>query len=57
MSKRNLATSLWFLMGWTLGLMLVATAGLPSFVAPALGVLFAAIVRWDPSGRIWHDVR
>ena len=57
MTKRNLATVLWLLMGWTLGLMLAATAGLPSLTAPALGVLFAAIVHGDPSGRIWHDVR
>ena len=55
MSKRNLATSLWLLMGWTFGLILAAMAGLPSLAAPALGVLFAAIVRWDPSGRIWHE--
>lgn len=55
MSKRNLATTLWFLMGWTLGLVLASTAGIPSLAAPVLGVALAAIVRWDPSGRIWHE--
>ena len=55
MNKRNLATTLWFLMGWTLGLVLASTAGIPSLAAPVLGVALAAIVRWDPSGRIWHE--
>lgn len=57
MSKRNLATSLWFLMGWTLGLIVAFAAGLPSLLGPVLAVLLAAIVRWDPSGRLWPRAR
>ena len=53
MSKRNLATSLWFLTGWTLGLIAAFAAGLPSLLGPVFAVLLAAIVRWDPSGRLW----
>jgi hypothetical protein len=55
MSKRNLATSLWFLMGWTFGLILASIAGIPSLAAPVLGVALAVVVYRDPSGRLWHE--
>jgi uncharacterized membrane protein YoaK (UPF0700 family) len=55
MSKRNLATTLWFLVGWTLGLFLAFAAGLPSLLGPALAVVLAAVVYRDPSGRLWHE--
>jgi hypothetical protein len=53
MSKRTLATSLWFLTGWTLGLIVAFAAGLPSLLGPVLAVLLAAVVYRDPSGRLW----
>ena len=53
MTKRNLATILWFVTGWTLGSLLAAFTGLPSILALALGLSFAAIVRWDPTGLLW----
>lgn len=53
MSKRNLATSLWFMVGWTVGAVIAFVAGLPSALALIVGVGFAAIVRWDPTGHLW----
>jgi hypothetical protein len=53
MNKRNVATVLWFLAGWSLALMLATFAGLPSILAPVLAIGLAALVRWDPTGRIW----
>ena len=38
MNKRNVATLLWFLMGWSLALVLAAFAGLPSILAPVLAI-------------------
>jgi uncharacterized membrane protein YoaK (UPF0700 family) len=55
MSKRNLATTLWFLVGWTLGLFLAFATGLPALLGPVLAVVFAAVVYRDPSGRLWHE--
>lgn len=53
MKKRNLVTILWFVTGWTLGSLLAAFTGLPSILGLALGLSFAAIVRWDPTGLLW----
>lgn len=53
MTKRNLAAVLWFLAGWTLGALLAAFIGLPYLLAPVLGILFGAIVRWDPTALLW----
>jgi hypothetical protein len=53
MNKRNVATLLWFLTGWSFALMLATFAGLPSILAPVLAAGLAAFVRWDPTGRIW----
>jgi hypothetical protein len=53
MNKRNVATLLWFLSGWSLALMLAAFAGLPAIYAPVMATLLAAVVRWDPTGRLW----
>lgn len=53
MNKRNVATLLWFLMGWSLALVLAAFAGFPSFLAPVLAAGLAVLVRWDPTGRLW----
>lgn len=57
MNKRILATVLWSLAGWSLGLMLAWLTGLPSLVGPVFAVVLAAIVWWDPTGRLWHGAR
>lgn len=57
MNKRILATALWSLAGWSLGLMLAWLTGLPSLVGPVFAVVLAAIVWWDPTGRLWHGAR
>lgn len=53
MKKRNLATVLWFLAGWSAGGLLVGIMGLPSVLAFVPGVLIAGLVRWDPAGWLW----
>ena len=53
MSKRNLATVLWFLAGWSGGGLLVGIMGLPSLLAFVPGLLMAGLVRWDPTGTLW----
>ena len=53
MGKRNLATVLWFLAGWSLGGFFVGIMGLPSLLAFVPGVLIAGLVRWDPAGILW----
>lgn len=53
MGKRNLATVLWFLAGWSGGGLLVGLFGLPSLVAFVPGILMAVLVRWDPAGLLW----
>lgn len=53
MGKRNLATVLWFLAGWSAGGLLVGIMGLPSLLAFVPGVLIAGLVRWDPTGVLW----
>ena len=53
MGKRNVATVLWFLAGWSLGGLFVGIMGLPSLLAFVPGVLIAGLVRWDPAGMLW----
>lgn len=53
MNVRNLATVLWFMAGWSGAGLVVGLLGLPSPLAIAGGVATAALVRWDPSGRLW----
>jgi hypothetical protein len=53
MNKRNVATVLWFLAGWSLGGLVVGLAGLPAVGAYVPGVLAALWVRWDPAGILW----
>ncbi len=53
MGKRNLATVLWFLAGWSAGGLFVGIMGLPSLLAFVPGVLIAGLVRWDPTGVLW----
>ncbi len=53
MNKRNLATVLWFLAGWSGGGLLVGILELPSLLAFVPGVVLALWVRLDPTGVIW----
>jgi hypothetical protein len=53
MNKRNLATVLWFLMGWTVGSMLAIVVGLPSILGVLMGIPFAAFIRRGPARRVW----
>jgi len=53
MSKRNLATVLWFLAGWSGGGLVVGLMGMPSILALVPGLLVGALVRWDPAGALW----
>ncbi len=53
MGKRNLATVLWFLAGWSAGGLFVGIMELPSLLAFVPGVLMAGLVRWDPAGLLW----
>ena len=53
MGKRNLATVLWFLAGWSGGGLLVGLFGLPSVLAFVPGILMAGLIRWDPAGVLW----
>lgn len=53
MTKRNLASVLWFLAGWQAGGLLVGIVGLPWVLAFVPGVVMAVVVRWDPTGLFW----
>jgi hypothetical protein len=53
MSKRNLATVLWFLAGWVGAGGVFALSGMPSDLGIVVGVVVAGLVRWDPAGWIW----
>jgi hypothetical protein len=50
---RNLSTVLWFLAGWSGAGLVVGFLAMPTVLAPLGGVAAAALVRWDPSGRLW----
>jgi hypothetical protein len=54
MNKRNLATVLWFFMGWTLGSALAIVVGLPTLLCGVLlAIAFAAFIRIGPGRRLW----
>jgi hypothetical protein len=53
MSKRNLATVLWFFAGWVSAGGVFAMSGMPSSIGIVVGVVVAGLVRWDPAGWIW----
>jgi hypothetical protein len=44
---------LWFAAGWSAAGLVVGFAGLPSSWALLGGLVAAAIVRWEPTGRLW----
>lgn len=53
MNKRNVATVLWFAMGWTVGSILAIAVGLPSILGILMGIPFAWVIRTGPAGRVW----
>ena len=53
MNVKNLSTLLWFLAGWSGAGLFVGFMDLPSSWALVGGLATAAIVRWDPPGRLW----
>jgi hypothetical protein len=53
MNVRNVSTVLWFLAGWSGAGLIVGFLALPTAWALLGGLMAAAVVRWDPSGRIW----
>lgn len=53
MNKRNLATVLWFAMGWTIGSMAAVVVGLPTILGAFMGIPFALAVRSQPARRMW----
>ena len=50
---RNLSTLLWFAAGWSGSGLIVGFLGLPTSWALLGGLVAAAIVRWEPTGRLW----
>ena len=53
MNVRNLSTALWFLAGWSGAGLVVGFLALPTSWALLGGLAAAALVRWEPSGRLW----
>ena len=53
MNVRNLSTVLWFAAGWSGAGLVVGFLGLPNSWALLGGLVAAAIVRWEPTGRLW----
>ena len=53
MNVRNVSTVLWFFAGWSGAGLAVGFLALPTWLAIAGGLAAAALVRWDPSGRLW----
>jgi len=53
MSKRLIATSLGFFVGWVGGAFFAFVSGMPAILAPVVGTMAAALVYRDPRGWIW----
>ena len=53
MSKRNVATVLWFAMGWTIGSILAIAVGLPTILGVFMGVPFAWVIRRGLGRQVW----
>ena len=53
MNKRNLASILWFLAGWSGGGLLVGLTGLPAILALVPGIAAAILVRLAPAEFLW----
>ena len=54
MTKRVLATLLWFYAGWYAGAMTAALFGISPALGPIFAVAAAAIIGGDPRGIIWR---
>lgn len=54
MARRTVTALLWLLAVWTVFNALSVYAGVPAWVGPAAGLAVAALVWWDPSGRLWQ---
>jgi hypothetical protein len=53
MNVRNLSTVLWFFAGWSGAGLVVGFLAMPTWFALLGGLAAAALVRWEPSGRLW----
>lgn len=53
MNVRNLSTVLWFFAGWSGAGLVVGFLAMPTWWALLGGLAAAALVRWEPSGRLW----
>jgi hypothetical protein len=53
MTKRVIATLLWFYAGWYAGAMVAELFGISPALGPILAVAMAAIIGGDPRGIIW----
>ena len=53
MNKRNLASFLWFLAGWSGGGLLVGLMGLPAILAFVPGIALAILIRLAPGEVLW----
>jgi hypothetical protein len=53
MNRRNLATVLWFAMGWTVGSILAIAVGLPTILGVLMGIPFAWVIRNGPGRQVW----
>lgn len=53
MNKRNLASFLWFLAGWSGGGLFVGIFGLPAVLAFVPAIVLAVLVRLDPAKVLW----
>ena len=53
MIRRTVTAALWFAAGWGFGGLLAYLAGIPVVLAPAVGLVPASLVAWDPTGVVW----
>lgn len=54
MNKRNLASILWFLAGWSGGGLFVGLTGLPTVLAFVPGVALAVLVQTEAAAFLWR---
>jgi hypothetical protein len=54
MNKRNVASVLWFLAGWSGGGLLVGLMGLPAVLALVPGIVLAVVIRLEPAKPLWN---
>jgi|GEM_PF-2327288 hypothetical protein len=53
MNKRNLASILWFLAGWSGGGLFFGLMGLPAILAFVPGIVLAVLIRLEPAKPLW----